>query len=262
MSSLLLQGPPRHVPRPSASITLWFGDCLTEMDKIEDSFIDLILCDLPYGVTGCKWDTLIPFDPLWHSYRRILRPTGAVVLTATQPFTSALLMSNQSWYKHSWVWAKRFAANFAVAKYQPLKVHEDILVFSPGKCPYRPQMIERDTPIKLGGNKCKSDSAKIAVAKPEYEGKTYTQKFPESIIEISCRSEKRGLHPTQKPVALMEYLIRTYTNAGDTVLDNCMGSGTTGVAALNLGRKFIGIENDSEHFKTATTRLTMEAVAA
>ena len=243
--------PPRYVPAKT-SVTLWFGDCLVEMNKIAAGSIDLILCDLPYGTTECRWDVVLPFKPLWEQYRRVLKTDGAVVLTASQPFTSALVMSNPKAFKHGWIWNKRFAGNFATAKYAPMKIHEDVLVFSFGRVQYRPLMLKRDKPIKLGANKCRSSSAKISHAKSEYEGKIYDTKFPESIL---LYPRERGLHPTQKPVALMEYLIRTYTNRGDTVLDNCMGSGTTGVAAKRLGRHFIGIENDPEHFETARRRI-------
>lgn len=251
-----MSSPPVYIP-VKPSMDLRFGDCLVEMPRISAGSIDLILCDLPYGVTDCKWDSVIPFERLWENYRRLLHPGGAVVLTCTQPFTSALLMSNPKQYKHCWVWDKGVAGTFATAKVCPMKVHEDILVFSPSRVPYNPQKTPRDKPIKLtkASNKGLSESAKLCHAKAEYDGKIYIDKYPESIIELSSRSEKRGLHPTQKPVALMEYLIRTYTNRGDTVLDNCMGSGTTGVAAKRLGRHFIGIENDPTHFETAKDRI-------
>lgn len=229
---------------------------MTILPTLLPNSVHLVLADLPYGTTACKWDTLLPLGELWYEYRRVLRADGAVILTASQPFTSALVMSNPAQFKHGWVWNKRFAGNFATAKYAPMKIHEDVLVFSNGRVPYRPQMIARDTPIKLGGNRCGSDSAKIAQSKREYEGKVYTEKFPESILLFSSRDTgNRGLHPTQKPVALMEYLIRTYTNPGDTVLDNCMGSGTTGVACVNTGRGFIGIEKGADYFAIAEKRI-------
>ena len=232
---------------------LMHGDCLELMDDIESGSIDMILCDLPYGTTACKWDTVIPFDPLWEQYKRVIKPKGAIVLFGSQPFTSALVMSNPKMFKHSWVWNKRFAGNFATAKYAPMKIHEDVCVFGIGTVNYTPQMIFRDVPITNGANKCASDSAKFS-ANSRKEGfkKVYTHKFPESIL---LHQRERGLHPTQKPVALCEYLALTYTNGGDTVLDNCMGSGTTGVACLNTGRNFIGIEKDPSYFEIARNRI-------
>ncbi len=235
-----------------SNFELYHGDCLELMKQFPDGSVDMILCDLPYGTTACKWDSVIPFESLWEQYKRIAKPNAAIVLTASQPFTSALVMSNPSAFKHGWVWNKRFSGNFATAKFAPMKIHEDVLVFSFGRVPYKPIMTKRDTPIKLGGNKCQSDSAKIAKAKDEYIGKVYDEKYPESIL---LHPRERGLHPTQKPVALMEYLIRTYTNEGETVLDNCMGSGTAGVACANAGRRFIGMEMDAGYFEIAKKRI-------
>lgn len=234
-------------------LTLWQGDCLDLMAQIPDGSVDMILCDLPYGTTACKWDTVIPFDALWANYKRVIKPNGAIVLFASQPFTSAMVMSNPKAYRHSWIWNKRFAGNFVTAKYAPMKIHEDVCVFGFSSVNYNPQMILRDVPITNGANKCASDSAKFS-ANSRQEGfkKVYTHKFPESIL---LHPRERGLHPTQKPVALCEYLIRTYTNEGDTVLDNCMGSGTTGVACLNTGRNFIGIEQDQKYFEIALGRI-------
>lgn len=235
------------------------GDCLELMKDIPDGSIDMILADLPYGTTACKWDTIIPFEPLWKQYERVIKDNGAIVLTASQPFTSALVMSNAERFCYSWVWNKMFGANFVQAKRQPLKTHEDIVVFSKtGKMPfYNPQMTLRDKPIIKGGNK-QSKAIPIAVTEASKKfgesKKVYTHKYPTSQITYNVR-EGRGLHPTQKPVALFEYLIKTYTNEGDTVLDNVMGSGTTGVACKNLNRNFIGIELDSEYFKIAEQRI-------
>lgn len=236
-------------------MNLMHGDCLEMMKLIPDGSVDMVLCDLPYGTTACKWDAVIPFDQLWGEYRRVVKPSGAIVLTAAQPFTTALIASNYEMYHHSWVWNKKFAANFPQAKRQPLRVHEDIVVF--GKTPtYYPQMTKRDTPIKKGANKGAAVFGGVSgLGREDYEGKVYDEKCPETILDFSSRAEKRGLHPTQKPVALMEYLIRTYTNEGDTVLDNTMGSGTTGVAAVNTGRKFIGIERDDKYFAIAQKRI-------
>ena len=207
------------------------------------------------STTACKWDTIIPFEPLWEQYERVIKDNGAIVLTASQPFTSALVMSRPKLFRFSWVWNKKFAGNFALSKYQPQKIHEDVLIFSKHPCSFYPMLTKRDKPIKHGSNKCLSESSRIAYAKSEYENKVYKYKQPESIIEFSNRAEKKGLHPTQKPVALFEYLIRTYTNEDDTVLDNCIGSGTTAIACLNTGRNFIGIEKDEQYHKIACERV-------
>lgn len=237
--------------------TLKRGDCLELMAHIPDKSIDLILCDLPYGTTACKWDAVIPFDELWWQYNRTIKPGAAIVLTASQPFTTALISSNLKGFCYSWIWNKQFGANFAQAKRQPLKVHEDVLVFSAsGKMPsYYPEMTKRDKPIKKGKNVNESGAIPLVVNE-SYNGKVYDEKYPSSILEFSCRDKARGLHPTQKPVALMEYLIKTYTYEGDTVLDNCMGSGTTGVACANTNRKFIGMELDSDYFRIARRRIS------
>lgn len=241
------------------------GDCLELMKGIPDNSVDLVLCDLPYGTTACKWDSVIPFDQLWNQYRRITKPNAAIVLTAAQPFTTALIASNIAEFSYCWIWDKRFAANFVQAKRMPLRVHEDVAVFCrSGKTPaYYPQMIPRDKPIKKGGNK---QSSAIPIRQTEAaaafgeQGKTYEDKHPETVIEFNCR-DGRGHHPTQKPVALMEYLIRTYTNEGETVLDNCMGSGTTGVACVNTGRNFIGIEKEENYYAISKQRI-LEAECA
>ena len=237
-------------------VTLLLGDCLEVMKSIPSCSVDMILCDLPYGITSCKWDSVIPFEPLWLQYNRIAKDNAAIVLTASQPFTTSLIWSNMRGFCYSWVWNKRFAANFVQAKRQPLKTHEDVIVFSKsGKMPaYYPIKTPRHKPIRKGKNSDEYGAFKI-VARREYDRKEYTDKYPESIIAFSSRDVARGLHPTQKPVALMEYLIRTYTNECDLVLDNCMGSGTTGVACINTNRIFIGIENDEKYFEIASNRI-------
>ncbi len=235
-------------------IDLRLGDCLEVMKSIPDGSIDLILCDLPYGSTQCRWDVVIEFGSLWLNYKRIIKPCGGIVLTASQPFTSSLIISNKEWFRYCWVWDKRFGSNRALVKYQPMKVHEDIVVFGDPSPNYYPQMILRDRPIRVGSNKCLSLTSPISNAKSEYNNKEYTHKFPESIITFPVRSEE-SFHPTQKPVALMQYLIKTYSNEGDTVLDNCMGSGTTGVACHRTNRNFIGIEKEPEYFSIAQKRL-------
>ena len=240
-------------------IKLIHSDCLEKMAEIETGSIDMILTDPPYGTTACKWDSIIPLEPMWEQLKRIIKPNGAIVMTASQPFTTTLIASNMDGFAFCWVWDKCFAANFVQAKRQPLKDHEDVLVFTKsGKQPqYFPQMTKRDKPIKKGGNK---QSKAIPLAQTENakafgkSKKVYDLKFPTSQIRFSCR-EGRGLHPTQKPVALMEYLIKTYTDEGETVLDFTMGSGTTGVAAKNLNRGFIGIEMDDKYFAIAQERI-------
>ncbi|MNX76644.1 Modification methylase DpnIIB [compost metagenome] len=239
----------------NARLKIYQGDCLKIMPEIQPSSVDMILCDLPYGTTACKWDEIISFEALWENYYRILKPRGAIVLTSSQPFTTVMIASNMKRYCYNWVWDKKFGANFAQAKRQPLKTHEDICVFShDGKMPtYNPQMIKRDVPIKLGKNKGMTSAIPL-VTNESYDGKIYDEKYPDSQLHYSCR-EERGLHPTQKPVSLMEYLIETYTSEGDTVLDNCMGSGTTGVACVKTNRKFIGIEKDVNYYSLAQERI-------
>lgn len=231
------------------------GDSIEEMRKIADKSVDMILCDLPYGTTACKWDVIIPFEPLWAEYERVIKDNGAIVLTASQPFTSALVMSNPKWFRHSWVWNKRYPANFPQAKRQPMKIHEDVVVFSRKTAKYMPIKEKRDKPIKKGANKGADVFHLGTLNRADYEGKVYEDKYPESIIRFPTRQEGRKVHPTQKPVALFEYLIKTYTNEGDVILDNCIGSGTTAVAAINTGRQFIGIERETEYCEIARQRI-------
>ena len=234
-------------------IKLLHGDCLELMKDIPDKSIDMILCDLPYGTTACKWDTIIPFDPLWVEYKRIIKKRGAIVLTATQPFASALVMSNPKGFKYEWVWDKARPSGFQVAKYKPMQRHENVLVFtSKGeRVHYFPIMELRDKPAK-GRVASSSESSPLKYS----DGKTriYTHKNPQSIIVFP--KPNKAVHPTQKPVPLCEYLIKTYTNEGETVLDNCMGSGTTGVSCVNTNRNFIGIELDDEYFEIAKRRIS------
>jgi hypothetical protein len=312
---------------------LMLGDCLERMGEIPDGSVDMVLCDLPYGTTACKWDAVIPFDLLWAHYHRVTKPNAAIVLTSSQPFTSALVMSNPGMFRYSWVWEKEQGVNFLAAKKNPMKVHEDILVFyldeaevkgrSPKfkqlrdyfvrererlgltssdvkrllgndmgshyftggvqwtlpthenyvklqasggfhrdwhemkrqfdhiaedcRIPYRPQMTE-GAPYVSGLGSSGDVTGNVRKVRTVNDGRRY----PRSIQRFN---RETGLHPTQKPVALMEYLIRTYTNERDTVLDNTMGSGTTGVACINTGRRFIGIERDPDYFAIAETRL-------
>lgn len=233
-----------------ASFHLYRGDCLDVMGDVPDQSIDLILCDLPYGTTQNKWDSVIPFEPLWTHYWRVCK--GLVVLTAAQPFTSALIMSNQKDFKYCWVWDKANSTGFLNAKKQPLRQTEDIVVFGKGKT-YNPIMEIRGKPRKKGGHIKGAGTENYGDFKNvESFNNAY---YPTNLLRISNAERKGKLHPTQKPVELMEYLIKTYTNEGDTVLDNCMGSGTTGVACANTGRNFIGIEKEKEYYHTARKRI-------
>lgn len=230
-------------------INLMLGDCLERMKEIPAGSVDLVLCDLPYGTTACKWDAVIPFEPLWAQYRRIAKKSAAIVLTASQPFTTLLIASNLKEFRYCWVWNKKITGNPFLAKRQPLKVHEDICVFSAAPHLYLPQM-------RTGAMRKKGGGSKGKLFDVERTSSVNDQYYPVSIIDFS-NAKKAGLvHPTQKPVALMEYLIRTYTNEGDVVLDNCMGSGSTGVACVNTGRKFIGIEMDENYFDIAKQRIS------
>ena len=237
-------------------IQLFKGDCLEIMKDIPDGSVDMILCDLPYGITACKWDSVIPFEPLWEQYERIIKDNGAIVLTASQPFTSALVMSNLKMFKYEWIWEKDAGSNFATVKYQPMKEHEEVLVFGKGRINYYPIMQERigwrkgkETTTVDSGRKDSVYGTQIGIGKL----KAAELRYPRSIQRFN---RERGLHPTQKPVALFEYLIKTYTKEGEIVLDNCMGSGTTGVACLKTNRNFIGIEKDDKYFEIAYNRIT------
>jgi len=237
-------------------------DCLEGMKLIPDKSVDMILCDLPYGTTACAWDIIIPFDKLWEQYERIIKNNGAIVLTASQPFTSKLVTSNLNMFKYSWIYKKRCASNFAQAKYAPMKEHEDVLIFAKGKVNYYPIKEERQG---SGSNRVKYKfSDKSTQGNSEFVnnisgGGNETQenlRFPSSVQEFNNRAKgDRGLHPTQKPVALFEYLIKTYTNKGQIVLDNCMGSGTTAVACTLNNRKWIGFETEPKYIEIANKRL-------
>ena len=233
--------------------TLYLGDCLEVMARLPDASVDMILCDLPYGTTACKWDAIIPFDELWDAYRRVIKPNGAIVLTATQPFSSMLVASNVKGFKHEWIWQKEKGVGFQVAEYRPMQEHEHVLVFtSKGeKVNYYPIKEPRDKVLTSTWARSKSESSPIANLNKM--NLVYTDKYPTSIKKFKRDSNK--LHPTQKPVALFEYLIRTYTNEGEVVMDNCMGSGTTGVACANTGRRFIGIEREPKYFDIACRRI-------
>ena len=256
-------------------------DCLEGMKRIPDKSVDMILCDLPYGTTACAWDTIIPFESLWEQYERVIKENGAIVLTASQPFTSALVMSKPELFKHEWIWEKQKASNFMAAKYSPLKYHESILVFGKGRVNYNPQkykVLEIEELI----SKTKKELEQIMINR-EYDrfGKIDRRKVvndpttnkqhlgnrvvrtrnsdtgyrnPKSVLKIN-KSINKNIHPTQKPVALFEYLIKTYTDKNETVLDNCMGSGTTAVACMNTGRNYIGFELDETYHTKSLERI-------
>ena len=230
------------------NIELWQGDCLELMKDIPDKSVDMILCDLPYGTTANKWDTVIPFEPLWEQYERVVKDNGAIVLTANQPFTTELIASNRKSYKYVWYWEKTKPSNHLNAKKQPLRTVEDIVVFYKKQPTYNPKMTKRERPI-IG--KDTGSQKTYGKTKGGYS-KEYSHKYPINLLRFP---RDKQVHPTQKPVKLMEYLIKTYTNEGETVLDNCMGSGTTGVACRQLDRKFIGIELDETYFNLAKERI-------
>src|SRR5699024_6914141 len=256
-------------------------DCLEGMKRIPDKSVDTILCDLPYGTTACAWDSIIPVEPLWEQYERVIKDNGAIVLTASQPFTSALVMSKPKLFKHEWIWEKQKASNFMAAKYSPLKYHESVLVFGKGRVNYNPQkykVLEIEELI----SKTKKELEQI-MRNREYDrfGKVDRRKVvndpttnkqhlgnkvvrtrnsdtgyrnPKSVLKIN-KSINKNINPTQKPVALFEYLIKTYSNEGETVLDNCMGSGTTAIAAINTDRNFIGFELDETYYEKSLDRI-------
>jgi DNA modification methylase len=228
-------------------IDLRHGDCLEILPTIPASSVDMVLCDLPYGTTQNKWDSIIPLDRLWAEYRRICR--GAIVLTAAQPFTSALVMSAPDLFKYQWVWDKSQVTGFLNAKKQPLRRHEDVLVFYSRQPTYNPQFSD-GKPYSISRSHATSNYGSQVYNSTDSDGRRY----PTSILAIPQPRVKDG-HPTQKPVALFEYLIRTYTNEGETVLDNTMGSGTTGVACRLAGRSFVGIERDPSYFAIAEQRI-------
>ena len=239
-------------------------DCLEGMKLIPDGTIDAVICDLPYGTTANKWDSVIPFDKLWEQYRRICKPNAPIVLFGQEPFSTMLRMSNFDCWKYDWIWDKMFGGNFVNAAYQPIKTHEIVSVFCFGRCTYNPQMIKRRDPIKAGGNgQAEGKAVRLAINKHTEEfgklHKVYHEKFPDSQLHFSVRSDMDNhFHPTQKPVDLLRYLVLTYTNEGDTVLDNCMGSGTTAIACIKERRHFIGFELSKEYFDKAVRRIDAE----
>ena len=246
---------------------VWQGDCLELMKELPNKSIDMILCDLPYGTTACKWDTIIPFEPLWKEYTRIIKDNGAIVLTASQPFTSALVTSNPSMFRYEWIWDKVSGKDFYQAKRRPLKQHENILIFSKGNTIYKPQTYEAEKKNMRDRvkNKTKAQTGTIYGDLKEYTSqKDERQRYPGSVFIHSYQENElhysKRLHPTQKPVALFEYLIKTYTNEGDLVLDNCAGSFTTAVACNNLKRRWICIEKEEEYCEIGRNRLKQQVL--
>ena len=238
-------------------IKLIQGDCLEKMKNIPDKSIDMILCDLPYGTTACEWDKPIDLEKFWVEIKRIIKPNGAIVMTASQPFTTDLINSNREWFKYCWVWDKRNTTGFFNCKKMPLKQHEDILIFCKGNAIYNPQkekIQEDDYRYSKKGRISKTNKG-IYGETIQVRTKETNERFPKSILIFIHSNSLGKIHPTQKPVALFEYLIKTYTNEGDLVLDNCMGSGTTGVACINTNRRFIGIELDENYFNIAKDRI-------
>lgn len=248
-------------------INTWLikGDCLDLMSRIPNGSVDMILCDLPYGITACKWDSVIPFEPLWAHYKRVIKPNGAIVLFGSEPFSTFLRTSNINQFKYDWVWSKSKALGFTNAKNKPMNKHELISVFSSGtvankshrKMPYNPQGLIPYGKIVSGIKQCKADMVEGGhkFSRPSHKT-NHLQEFtnyPTQIIEF-C-NEPSPIHPTQKPVPLLEYLIKTYTNESEIVLDNCMGSGSTGEACVNTNRNFIGIEMDDKYFEIAKNRI-------
>lgn len=249
------------------TIDLYHADCIESMTLLSDGSIDMIFTDLPYGTTACSWDAIIPFDKLWEQYHRIIKPNGAIILTASQPFTSALVMSNPKNFRHEWIYQKRCASNFAQAKYAPMKEHESVLVFGLNKPNYYPIKEERKGtgsqrakhPYSLASRHKSGEFVGNIVGEVDLKNDAGNDelRYPSSVQEFNNRaSGDRGFHPTQKPVALAEYFIKTYSREGETVLDSCMGSGTTGVACVSTGRNFVGMETSDEYFEIARERIS------
>tara|TARA_R110001632_G_scaffold217200_1_gene345782 strand:- start:33 stop:794 length:762 start_codon:yes stop_codon:yes gene_type:complete len=249
-------------------VKLYKGDCLDVMKDIKDNSIDAIITDPPYGTTACKWDSVINFDLMWEQLNRIIKPNGAIVLFATQPFTSALTLSNIKYFRHQWQWIKNRPTGAFSAKYMPMKANEDILVFGLNKVNYYPIMVKRTekefkacyrkNDSKSWGNNIQGQKGNLIKRKSKEE---QWYKYPTNILNIKKDDKRNGKnHPTQKPVLLMEYLIKTYTNENETVLDFTMGSGSTGVACVNTNRNFIGIEMDDNYFEIAKKRIEDNAL--
>ena len=238
--------------------TLHEGDCLEKLQDVPSGSVDLVLTDPPYGTTACKWDAVIPFEPMWKQVWRVLKPNGAAVFTASQPFTSALVMSQAHRFKYCWTWLKSHPSGFQYAKFRPMQKHEDVVVFAAQRCTYNPQKVKGTPKASRSGapeSKRSADTVVGGGVRSNLSAVFTDEYWPTTQLAFSSGARCKSIHPTQKPVALMEYLIRTYTNAGETVLDFTMGSGTTGVAAMNTGRNFIGIERDPKYFAIASDRI-------
>lgn len=230
-----------------------FGDCLDLMRTLPDASVDMVLCDLPYGTTYAKWDNVISMPELWSHYARIVKPKGAIVLHAAQPFSALLVCSKPDWYRTEWIWDKEYPTNFANANRHPLKQHENVIVFGQQPTNYYPQKVRGAVNHKQGVSTVNRSDTRLINGRVQDDSSGL--KFPKSILRFPKHSSQCGLHPTQKPIALAEYLIRTYSRPGEIVLDNTMGSGTTGVACVNTGRRFIGIENHEPYFDVARQRI-------
>jgi site-specific DNA-methyltransferase (adenine-specific) len=237
--------------KETSKTQLYQGDCLEVMKSIPDGSVDMVLMDPPYGTTACKWDSVIPLESMWEQLKRIIKPNGAIVMTASQPFTTTLIASNMKMFKYCWVWEKTMATGGLLAKSRPMKAHEDISVFYNKQPTYNQQRGDGEAYSRKEGVK---KGSVIGDKEGGYVTKSNGGRCPRSVVKIA-NPNAGSLHPTQKPVALMEYLIKTYTNEGETVLDFTMGSGTTGVACVNTGRKFIGIELDEDYFEIAKSRI-------
>ena len=246
---------------------IYCGDCLDLMREMPDKCIDMILCDLPYGTTACKWDSIIPFDPLWEQYERVIKDNGAIVLTASQPFTTSLISSNMKHFKYCWYWIKSKPNGFQHAKNRPMTKVEEVCVFSKAPMGHKSllgarRMVYNPQGVRPSGKKTisKVKHGRTLGARPNQVGREYESYtgFPHNVLEFPNMTGKQAIHPTQKPVALFEYLIKTYTQPGEIVLDNCIGSGTTAIACLRTGRHYIGIEKHEPYFLKAQERIDKE----
>jgi DNA modification methylase len=246
----------------SSFLTVHHGDCMKVMPTLDRVSVALVASDLPYGMTACKWDSGLNLEQLWANYNRVLKPDGAVVLTASQPFTSELVVSNKPWFRYEWIWRKNRSSNFLNAKKQPLKAHESVLVFAPGAPRYFAQKTAGHVPINRAYRRASSSTLyRDHMASVNNGGDT--TRWPTTILEVKCLDNisKERVHPTQKPVALFEYLIRTYTREGETVLDNCAGSGTAAIACRNAGRHCVLIEREEKYCEQIVKRLTQGGLA-
>lgn len=235
---------------------LWEGDCIQKMQQIPDHAIDMVCADLPYGVTACKWDSIIPFDALWAQLRRVCKPGAAMCFTATQPFTSALVSSNYAEFKHEWIWDKVTASGFQSAEKRPMQQHESILVFvaGGGACPYNPQMVPRQRHRK--GGRAVSGSGVNPLSTIDGKQREYSELYPKSILTYSGADHSDRLHPSQKPIPLISYIIKSYSQVGQWILDPTCGSATTAIAAELTGRRWVCIEQDHDIYNTAVMRVS------